>query len=166
MSVMRLKSVNSSVKRNVKRSVKLSSLRLSAGFTLVEVMIALVIVATALPSLVMLVMAQVDGSAHVREKTYAMWIAENELTRLTMLNNDKKNFPTFKLAEKDSGRVEMMGLQWQWQIETTKAEEISGLMKIDIGVALVGLADGGGYGGVKGSAKLDSIASLTGYLSE
>ncbi len=143
-----------------------SRLSLSAGFTLVEVMIALVIVATALPSLVILVMAQVDGAAHVREKTYAMWIAENELTRLTMLNNNKKNFPTFKLPEKDSGSVAMMGLQWQWQIETSKEDEIPGLVKINVGVALLGLAEGSGYNGVKGTAKLDNLASLTGYMSE
>lgn len=148
------------------RNVKSSCSRLSAGFTLVEVMIALVIVATALPSLVILVMAQVQGSAHVREKTYAMWIAENELTRLTMLNNNKKAFPTFKLPEKDAGTVEMMGLQWQWQIETTKEDEIPGLVKINVGVALLGVAEGGGYKGAKITAKLDNLASLTGYMSE
>ncbi len=148
------------------RNVKSSFSRGAKGFTLVEVMIALVIVATALPSLVILVMAQVDGSAHVREKSYAMWIAENELTRLTMLNNNKKAFPTFKLPEKDSGRVDMMGLQWQWEIETTKEDEIPGLVKINIGVALLGLADGGGYKGVKDTGSLSNIASLTGYMSE
>ncbi|MES2673955.1 MAG: type II secretion system minor pseudopilin GspI [Pseudomonadota bacterium] len=148
------------------KNVKSSSSRLVAGFTLVEVMIALVIVATALPSLVILVMAQVQGSAHVREKTYAMWIAENELTRLTMLNNNKKAFPTFKLPEKDAGTVEMMGLQWQWQIETTKEDEIPGLVKINVGVALLGVAEGGGYKGAKITTKLDNLASLTGYMSE
>lgn len=148
------------------RNVKSPSFGLVAGFTLVEVMIALVIVATALPSLVILVMAQVQGSAHVREKTYAMWIAENELTRLTMLNNNKKSFPTFKLPEKDAGTVEMMGLQWQWQIETTKEDEIPGLVKINVGVALLGIAEGGGYKGAKITAKLDNLATLTGYMSE
>lgn len=148
------------------KNVKSTPSRLVAGFTLVEVMIALVIVATALPSLVILVMAQVDGAAHIREKSYAMWIAENELTRLTILNNNKKAFPTFKLPEKDSGSVEMMGLQWQWQIETTKEDEIPGLVKIDVGVVLLGMAEGGGYKGAKTTAKLDNLASLTGYMSE
>jgi general secretion pathway protein I len=159
----------SAVMQNLK-SAKLSALPLtkplSKGFTLVEVMIALVIVATALPSLVILVMAQVDGSAHVREKSYAMWIAENELTRLNMMNNNKKLFPTFKLPEKDSGRTEMMGLQWQWQIETTKEDQIPGLVKIDIGVALLGVSEGSGYKGAKDIGKLDNLASLTGYMSE
>lgn len=146
------------------KNVKPFRAPISTGFTLVEVMIALSIVATALPAFVMLVTAQVNGAGHVREKTYAMWVAENQLTRLTMLNN-KTNFPTYKLPEKDSGNVDMMGLQWQWQIETTKEDEIPGVVKINIGVALLGVSEGG-YNGVKGAAKPDNLASLTGYMSE
>jgi general secretion pathway protein I len=137
------------------------------GFTLVEVMVALMIVSMALPALVILVMSQVDGAAHIRNKTYAMWIAENELTRLTLLNN-KELFPTFKLAEKDSGKTEMMGLQWQWQFETVPAEEIpvKGIVKLDLDVGVTGIADGSGYKGAQGLEKLDPIAHLTGYMSE
>lgn len=136
------------------------------GFTLVEVMVALGIVAMALPALVILVMSQVDGAAHIRNKTYAMWIAENELTRLTLLNN-KELFPTYKLAEKDSGKVEMMGLQWQWQYETATAEEIpvKGIVRLDIGVGVVGVAEGGGFRPAQGLDKVDPIAYLTGYMS-
>jgi general secretion pathway protein I len=137
------------------------------GFTLVEVMIALAIVAMALPALVLLVIAQIDGAAHIRNKTYGMWVAENELTRLTLLNN-KDLFPTYKLMEKDSGRTEMMGLQWQWKFETTVAEEIpvKGIVKIDVDVAVLGLAEGGGYTGAKDLEKVDPIANITGYMSE
>ena len=137
------------------------------GFTLVEVMIALSIVAMALPALVILVMTQVDGAAHIRNKTYGMWVAENELARLTLLNN-KDLFPTYKLAEKDSGRTEMMGLQWEWKFETSAAEEIpvKGIVKMDVDVSVLGLAEGGGYSGVKDSSKVDPIAHITGYMSE
>ena len=147
-------------------SVKTSKIKAFAGFTLIEVMIALLIVSTALPALILLVMAQVDGAGHVREKTYAMWIAENELTRLGMLSN-KKRFPDYKLPEKDSGKVEMMGLQWQWQLETSKSDDmpIPNIVKADIGVVLLGLSSGG-YGGAKGFEKVDPVASLVGYLSE
>lgn len=146
-------------------SVNTSTVKSSSGFTLIEVMIALLIVATALPALILLVMAQVDGAAHVRQKTYAMWIAENELTRLNLLNN-KKNFPTFKLSEKDSGKVEMVGLQWQWQIESSKDERVPILLRVDIGVELIGLSDGAGYKGVSKQGKFEPLAGLTGYMSE
>lgn len=145
-------------------------LRISAsakGFTLVEVMIALSIVAMALPALIILVMTQVDGAAHIRNKTYAMWIAENELTRLTLLNN-KELFPAYKLSTKDSGTADMMGLQWQWKFETSVAEEIpvKGIVRMDIDVAVLGLSEGGGYSGAKDLEKVDPIAHLTGYMSE
>lgn len=148
------------------RSRAILKMASAKGFTLVEVMVALMIVAMALPSLVILVMTQVDGAAHIRNKTYAMWIAENELTRLTLLNN-KELFPNFKLPEKDSGKTDMMGLQWQWQFTTTPAEEIpvKGIVKIDIGVAVLGLAEGGGFKGVN-LEKVDPIVSLMGYISE
>jgi general secretion pathway protein I len=137
------------------------------GFTLVEVMVALMIVAMALPALVILVMSQVDGAAHIRNKTYAMWIAENELTRLTLLNN-KALFPTYKLVEKDSGKLEMMGLKWQWRFETVPAEEIpvKGIVKLDLDIAILGIADGSGFKGAQGLEKVDAIAHLTGYMSE
>jgi general secretion pathway protein I len=133
------------------------------GFTLVEVMIALLIVATALPALMTLIMAQVDGTAHIREKTYAMWIAENELTRLNLLNN-KTLFPTHKIPEKDSGKLSMMGLQWQWNYETTSDDRVPFLRRIDIGIAATGVSDGKGFQGASGVGKLDPLATLTVYF--
>lgn len=147
------------------KNASISGNKHSAGFTLIEVMIALAIVATALPALILLVMAQLNGAAHIREKTYAMWIAENELTRLNLLNN-KLYFPTYKLPEKDSGSTQMMGLQWQWEVETSPNEELPILIKVDIGIKLLGIAEGSGYNGVKDTSSIDPIAVLTGYMSE
>lgn len=134
------------------------------GFTLVEVMVALAIVAAALPALVTLVLAQVDGAGHIRDKTYAMWVAENQYTRLSMLNN-KNLFPTYKLSEKDSGKVEMMGLQWQWRYETSKEERVpvNGLLRVDMMVALIGVP---GAPLTQDVDKIDPLATLTGDLSE
>ncbi|HWV14132.1 MAG TPA: type II secretion system minor pseudopilin GspI [Cellvibrio sp.] len=139
-----------------------SSRKFASGFTLIEVMVALVIVATALPALVMLVMSQAEGAAHIREKTYAMWLAENELSRITLLKN---NIPGYKLPEKDSGSRQMMGLQWQWEIETKVDETFPILLRIDIAVKLLGVAEGNGYTGVKDAANIDPLAVLTGYTS-
>jgi len=146
------------------RAAKLASRRAAAGFTLVEVMVALMIVSMALPALVMLVMAQVDGAAHIRDKSYAMWIAENQLTRVSLLNN-KALFPTYKLPEKDTGQTEMMGLQWQWQVDVGKDDRAEELLKIDIAVDIIGTA---GERNLKAEDfdKVDPLARLTGYMSE
>ncbi len=165
---MKLKRAMKTRPMNLKRLMRLNRPS-SKGFTLVEVMVALAIVAMALPALIILVMTQIDGAAHIRNKTYAMWIAENELTRLNLLNNNKERFPTFKLPEKDSGKTDMMGLAWQWQFETSKAEEIpvEGVLKLDIDVAVLGVAaEGVGFKGVGDLEKHDPIVRLTGYVSE
>lgn len=133
-----------------------------SGFTLVEVMVALMIAAMALPALVTLVLAQVDGAAHVREKTYAMWIAENQLTRLNLLNN-RAYFPNFKLPEKDAGKAQMMGLDWQWQMQASKDERVPLLVKVDIGIAPIGIAENKSNSS-DSLGQIDPMATLTSYL--
>lgn len=122
------------------KNSSLTSRCYQSGFTLVEVMVALMIAALALPALVTLVLAQVDGAAHVREKSYAMWIAENQLTRFNLLNN-RAYFPNYKLPEKDAGKTQMMGLEWQWQMQASKDELVPLLVKVELGVAPIGLAE-------------------------
>jgi hypothetical protein len=63
----------------------------------------------------------------------------------------------------------MMGLQWQWKFETTKAEEIpvEGVLRLDIDIAVLGIAtEGAGFKGTSNLEKHDPIARLTGYVSE
>jgi general secretion pathway protein I len=54
----------------------------STGFTLVEVLIALVIVAVALMASLRAVGTLTDGSAALRDRMYAQWSAENRLAQM------------------------------------------------------------------------------------
>lgn len=102
------------------------------GFTLLEVMVALAVVAVALPAMLLLVRAQLDGAGQIREKTYAHWVAENELTRIRMR---QAYFPQESLPERETGQVEMAGTQWYWEAlsETTDVENF---YRLDISVSL------------------------------
>lgn len=140
------------------------------GFTLLEAMIALMIVAMALPALVSLVMTQLDGSAAIRDKTYAYWVAENQLNRIRLLQQQKaqKRLVDYKVPEKDSGVVDMAGLRWQWQQKTIAMDTlpVPGFKRIEIAVRLLGVADGPTLGRTLVDNDKPAMALLTGYISD
>lgn len=57
------------------------------GFTLIEVMVALMVIAIALPALLKALYQQVDGTAYLRDKSIAQWVASNKLTENRILLN-------------------------------------------------------------------------------
>lgn len=110
----------------------------AGGFTLVEVMVALVIVAVALPAFLGLVMTQLDGAANIRDKTVAFWVAENELTRRRL---QARLLPDqFDLPDEADGTVEQMGLEWRWQLTNEALQlgefrEMPDFRQVDIAVS-------------------------------
>ncbi|EIK46807.1 General secretion pathway protein I [Cellvibrio sp. BR] len=144
--------------------------RQERGFTLLEAMIALMIVAMALPALITLVMTQLDGSAAIRDKTYAYWVAENELARVRLLQQQKakKALASYQLPEKDSGVVDLAGLRWQWQLTTLALDTlpVQGFKRVEIAVRLMGPADGVSLGSAMVDQDQPALARLTGYISD
>lgn len=144
--------------------------RQQRGFTLLEAMIALMIVAMALPALITLVMTQLDGSAAIRDKTYAYWVAENELARVRLLQQQKakRALASYQLPEKDSGVVDLAGLRWQWQLTTLALDTlpVQGFKRVEIAVRLMGPADGVSLGSAMVDQDQPALARLTGYISD
>ncbi|WP_101757512.1 type II secretion system minor pseudopilin GspI [Oceanicoccus sp. KOV_DT_Chl] len=86
--------------------------RLSAkGFTLVEVMVAMLIVAVAISSLLFQMMSTIDNTAYLRDKTIAHWVALNQ-QELLFLENEHTNRI---LRTERSGKEEMAGREWFWR---------------------------------------------------
>ena len=54
----------------------------SSGFTLVEVMVALMVIAIALPALLKVLYQQIDGTAYLRDQTMGQWVASNKLAEV------------------------------------------------------------------------------------
>lgn len=124
------------------------------GFTLLEVMVALLVVGAALPAMLILVMSQLDGAASIREKTYAYWIAENELTRIRLRQTHFSGTP---LSETESGQIEMIGSRWAWTLET-QATEVENFYRLDMRVAR---ATGSG-----GGDRNEPLAIISGFIGE
>jgi len=86
-----------------------------AGFTLIEVMVALTIIAISLGALLNTSGSQARNAAYLKQKTIAHWVAVNELTQIRIA----KEFPD--LGDK-KGSAKMASHEWYWT-RTTKATE-------------------------------------------
>ncbi|PID55060.1 MAG: type II secretion system protein GspI [Gammaproteobacteria bacterium] len=87
----------------------------SQGFTLVEVMVALAVVALTLPALILTLNQHIDSTAYLRDKSIARLVAANKLTEFRLMTSAKGALP----KEKDAGQARMAGRDWYWNSKTT-----------------------------------------------
>lgn len=100
------------------------------GFTLVEVMVALAVVAIALPALLIALYQQVDSTGYLRDKSLAHMVASNKLTELRILSKASQNL----INGKDSGVAQMAEREWYWWMEI-QATEVQQFSRVEIIVA-------------------------------
>lgn len=109
------------------------------GFTLLEVMVALAIVAIALAAAIKVSAMSVDNLSHLRNKTLAHWVALNLLA-------ERRLQPVWPAMGDSNGEMTMAGREWPWLIEITSTEDTD-VRRIQLTV------DGE-----------ESLVSLTGFL--
>ena len=104
--------------------------RSERGFTLVEVMVAMAVVAVALPALLFALIQQLDGAAYLRDKTLASWVAANKLTELRLVADRQRTLPEGEF----SGEARLAEHDWYWWIERENTE-LPGFFRVEIRVA-------------------------------
>jgi general secretion pathway protein I len=99
-----------------------------AGFTLIEVVVAMAIIVVVLAGLFFQINRVADTAFNLRQRTLAQWVALNRLTdfRLT-------GVPT--VGQKPQGTIEYANAKWRWQAEVI-ATRIQGLVEIRVSAAL------------------------------
>ena len=102
-----------------------------SGFTLVQVMVALAIVAIALPALMFTLYQQVDGTAYLRDKSQAQLVAVNKLSEIRILAKANGSL----LSGRENGQAQMADRQWYWWVEST-ATEVPEFYRVAISVGL------------------------------
>jgi general secretion pathway protein I len=113
------------------------------GFTLIEVMVALVVVSLGMLGVIQAVGQTASNSSYLRDKTLAHWIAMNKLTEVRL----QKSAPAI---DKSSDEVEMGGRDWRWTMNVTQTP-VETIRRIDISVRQEGMDE------------KSSLASVTGF---
>lgn len=100
-----------------------------AAFTLIEVMVALAIVALSLSAVVASVSQMVTAASAMQERTYASWIAQNKISEIRLSDAAPEVSETKDLV--DFASVE-------WALRTTISETgVENLYRIDVAVSYV-----------------------------
>jgi general secretion pathway protein I len=100
------------------------------GFTLVEVMVAMAVVAIALPAVLMALYQQIDDVGYLRDKSMAHMVAANKLAETRIIIGSTRSLQ----AGKDSGQAQLADRDWYWWLETTTTE-VAQFFRIEITVA-------------------------------
>jgi len=100
------------------------------GFTLVEVMVALAIVAIALPALVFAYLQYVDSTGYLRNKLLATQIVENKWAEVQLLNAEKN----FNLDGEQRGQYDLAERTWYWRLKKEKTE-VDGFFRYELSVS-------------------------------
>jgi general secretion pathway protein I len=117
--------------------------RSAFGFTLIEVVVALLVVSLGMLGVIQAVSQTASNSGYLRDKTLAHWVAMNRLTEVRL----QKTAPSI---DKSSDEVEMGGRRWKWTMDVTQTP-VETIRRIDISVR------------PEDSSESTKLASITGF---
>lgn len=122
------------------------------GFTLIEVVVAIAIVALGMMAVFRVVSDTINNTGYLRDRTLATWIADNRLVEMRLAGE----LPS---VDETEGDVEYAGQRWHWTA-TVSQTPVDGLRRIDLAVRRDSDADGSSLGRVTGFA--GAVAMRTG----
>jgi general secretion pathway protein I len=119
------------------------------GFTLVEVLVALVIVAIGMAVLMSAMGSAADTTAYLRDKTFAEWIALNEIAVVRL----GTQVPS---QGKTEGDLDYAGRKWHW-VQTVTPLAFPGMLRVDVQVQ---------PGDTSAGKNAASLATITGAVGD
>jgi general secretion pathway protein I len=114
------------------------------GFTLIEVLVALVVVAVSMTAAILAVSERTRDGTYLRDKTLAHWIAMNVVT-------ERRLQPEAPPLGKTGDEVEFAGRRWRWTMLVDKTA-VDSMRRMDVSVRM---AD---------APQDTSLASVTGFF--
>lgn len=122
----------------------------AGGFTLVEVLVAVAILALALGTFISGGARYADQARYLQDRTLALWVARNRMVEYQLA----ASWPD---TGRSDGEAEMGGRKWEWRAEVTESPDPA-VRRIDITVHRI---DPG-----TGDVSDDSVATLSGFVTE
>ncbi len=105
----------------------------SRGFTLLEVLVALVVLALSLGAVIQATGNYTANQSYLRDRTFAEWVAHNQLVT-ALLSGDWPDTGRLKgEAEFPKAGAETGGREWRWEMQVTQTPE-QDLRRLDIEV--------------------------------
>ena len=86
------------------------------GFTLIEVMVALAVIAFGLAAVIKTVTSTTNNTIYLRDKTFAYWVAQNQIAEIEVsTSSPKKGFT--------DGEEKLAGQIWHWTRKVDATED-------------------------------------------
>ncbi len=125
--------------------MNVSRLHVTHGFTLLEVLIALAVLAIGMIAVIGTAGSSTRTAAELKSETFAHWVAMNELSSLRLT----AGWPD---TGTQKGHAEMAGQRWNWKAEI-KTTSDPDLLRVDIDVSNAASPDA-------------VVTSLTGFIGQ
>jgi general secretion pathway protein I len=100
------------------------------GFTLLEVMVALVIVSLALAGVATSMGQMIDTANTMRDRTFASWIAQNKIAEMRLAD-------AMPEVGESNGEVDYANMTWAWTAEVAETG-VENLMRVEVTVSYAG----------------------------
>ena len=105
-------------------------IRRKSAFTLIEVMVALLVITLGMGAVIVTTGESGWKSSHLRESTIASWVAYNEIAMFRAKR-------TWSEASSRSGDAEMANTEWDWRMKISATDDPS-LRRLDVEVSIKG----------------------------
>ncbi|MEN8802811.1 MAG: type II secretion system minor pseudopilin GspI [Thiogranum sp.] len=107
------------------------------GFTLLEVLVAMVVLALSLGAVIQTAGDYTLNQAYLRDRTFAEWVARNQLATTLLEGRLEGRWPSIGQQKDDvefpEGNSEVGGREWRWIMKVTQTPE-EDLRRLDIEV--------------------------------
>ncbi len=111
--------------------------RSTRGFTLIEVLVAVLVVALGIGALLTTLSSSADTIGRLRDKSFAQWIALNQIATLRLATTKPTTGTT-------TGDLDYANTHWRWQQQVTD-QGVAGILRVEVrvapGTASMGTAD-------------------------